>query len=378
MQHTGDAVSEVLDYIVSKKLEMSLELPKFAVSDNAANMKKGVGSSLFSLYLCCCHTQQLAILETFKEFEGDTSGVTLHTASETCKRLAAHLHKSNIGKMLLEAECKESGHYPKVIPQSMDVRWDSKYSNFEGVNYHQDCLLRLARKGKLKVKKDKQVISLVPTMEEFELISTAIKVLKICQVTTKIFEQEAVPTLPLVVDRLYTMDSHLKELQDNENHQVSSFCEALRENLSAENRFPNFGMENELNCMGNYLNPTLRGCHLKLDRGEKFEETKRCLEENFAKWGLAKGLVEEVQAAQNQGEQPQVKKLNPTELLKQQLREKTGTGGMRSRVFEEPTTAFEAEMAKYEANDKDAPENTDMLQWWKQHAQEYPRLNLLI
>ena len=73
-----------------------------------------------------------------------------------------------------------------------------------------------------------------------------------------------------------------------------------------------------------------------------------------------------------------MKKLNPTELLKLQLREKTGSGGMRSTVFEEPTTAFEAEMAKNEANDKDAPENTDMLQWWKQHAQEYPRLTLLI
>lgn len=192
------------------------------MSDNASNMKKGVGSSMFDLYLCCCHTQQLAILDTFQEFEGDTLGVTMLTASETCKRLAAHLHKSNLGKMLLEAECLESGHYPKVIPQANDTRWDSRHSNFEGVNYHQDCLLRLARKGKLKVKKDKQVISLVPTIEEFELIETAIKVLKICQVTTKTFEQEAEPTLPLVVERLYTMDCLLKELQETEmNQQVS-------------------------------------------------------------------------------------------------------------------------------------------------------------
>ena len=328
---------------------------------------------MFDLYLCACHTQQLAILDTFKQFEGDTTGVTLLSASETCKRLAAHLHKSNIGKMLLEGECKESSHYPKVIPQSNDTRWDSRYSNFEGVNYHQDCLLRLARRGKLKVKKDKQVVSLVPTMEEFELIATAIKVLKVCQVTTKTFEQEALPTLPLVVERLYTMDSMLKELQESENQQVSSFCEALRENLSAENRFPNFGMDNELNCMANYLNPTLRGCHLKLDSGRKFEDTKRVLEQNFAKWGLAR-LVEE-ENVEDRGELPQVvKKLNPTELLKQQLRDKAGSGSSRrSTVFEDPTTAFEEEMSKYESNQQDAPENTDLLQWWKQHAQEYPR-----
>ena len=63
---------------------------------------------------------------------------------------------------------------------------------------------------------------MVPTIEEFELIETTIKVLKICQVTTKTFEQEAEPTLPLVVERLYTMDCLLKELQEMEmNQQVS-------------------------------------------------------------------------------------------------------------------------------------------------------------
>ena len=338
----------------------------------------GVGSSLFDLYLCCCHTQQLAILDSFKEFEGEGGeGVTLLAASDTCKRLAAHLHKSNIGKMLLEEECKESGHYPKVIPQSNDTRWDSRFSNMEGVIYHQDCLLRLARKGKLKVKRDKQVVSLVPTMEEFDLIETGIKVLKVCQVTTKIFEQEAVPTLPLVVERLYNMDSMLKELQETDNQQVSSFCEALRENLSADNRFPNFGMNNELNCMANYLNPMLRGCHLKLDRG-KFEETKRGLELKFGEWGLAKGLAQEEHMEINMEEAQVVKKLNPTELLKQQLREKTGNVVRRSQIFEEPSTAFEEEMTKFEANDADAPENTDMLQWWKQHAKEYPRYKVLL
>ena len=61
----------MLDFIVTQTLMMSQELAKFAVSDNAANMKKDVGSSLFDLYLCCCHLQQLAILDTFKEFEVD-------------------------------------------------------------------------------------------------------------------------------------------------------------------------------------------------------------------------------------------------------------------------------------------------------------------
>ena len=135
---------------------------------------------------------------------------------------------------------------------------------------------------------------MVPSIEEFELIDTGVQVLKICRDTTKVFEQEKVPTLPLVVERLYNMDCLLKELQENEGPQIRDFCEALRENLSSEDRFPNFGMENTLNCMANYLNPTLRGCHLKLDGGErldgKFETTKRHLKVSFEKWSLRKFL----------------------------------------------------------------------------------------
>ena len=71
----------------------------------------------------------------------------------------------------------------------------------EGVIYHEECLMRLARKGKFKVKpKGKPVFSLLPTPQEFEMISAGVKVLKVCQTTTKIFEHEKVPTLPLVVD----------------------------------------------------------------------------------------------------------------------------------------------------------------------------------
>ena len=126
--------------------------------------------------------------------------------------------RSNLAKMLLQQECKESGHYPKVIPQANETRWDSRYSNMMGVLYHQDCLMRLARKGKLKVKKDKRVVSLIPTMEEFLLIDAGAEVIKVCQDTTKVFEQEARPTLPLVVERLYTMD-----WKDDENQKLKLF-----------------------------------------------------------------------------------------------------------------------------------------------------------
>ena len=362
----------MLDFLVSEKLKLAANLPKFGVSDNAANMKKGLGSSLLELYLCCCHTQQLAVLETFKQFEADSS-TTLLSASDTCKRLSAHLHKSNLAKMLLQEECKETGHFPKVIPQANETRWDSRYSNMMGVIYHQDCLMRLARKGKLKVKKDKQVVSLIPTMEEFLLIDAGAEVIKVCQDTTKVFEQEARPTLPLVVERLYTMDWLLKEFEHSPNFAVAEFAQALRGNLGADNRFPQFGMRNELNCMANYLNPILRGCHLKLEEG-KFEKTKSLLAKSFEEWGLAKQLPEEEVNVNQEVDQPEVvKRLTPTELLKQQVREDRGRGESRmSDIFQGTATLLEEEMTKCEASE-DAADDADLLQWWKHHAKEYPR-----
>ena len=75
----------------------------------------------FLCNLCNCHTQQLAILDTFEEIN-DEEDLTMLEASDTCKRLAQHLHKSPLAKMLLEHECQTTNHYPKSIPQANETR----------------------------------------------------------------------------------------------------------------------------------------------------------------------------------------------------------------------------------------------------------------
>ena len=131
-------------------------------------------------------------------------------SSNACKKLAEFVHKSPLAKMLLEHECEETGHYPKAIPQANDTRWDSRCSNMEGVLYHEECLMRLARKGKLTKKVDGHTISMVPSVSNFRMIKGGVKVLKICKATTKLFETEKSPTLSLVVERLYNMDKELE------------------------------------------------------------------------------------------------------------------------------------------------------------------------
>ena len=383
--HTGDNITRELEDLVSNKLEMSNSLPLFATSDNASNMRKGIGQSRFEFYSCSNHTQQLAILDTFKEFEGlSGAGVTLLDASNTCKALASHLHKSALSKLMLEKECEESKHVYRVIPQSNETRWDSRYYTMEATTYHQDCLLRLARKGKFKVKRDKQVVSLVPSMEEFELLNAGVKVLKVCQQTTKVMEQEVVPTLPLVVERLYNMDKELEELEEEGQEEVViDFCTKIRMNLQADNRFPNFGMENPLNCMANYLNPYLQGCHLRLQGRRKFDETKEMMEEKLKEWKDSTEKEVEVELEENvdEPEEVEVKKLTFTERLRKEQKkaeEKKNPRKRKSRVFEEPETPLEKEMKKYEAIEVEYSKDMNILLWWKLHSKEFPLLSFLV
>jgi hypothetical protein len=220
--HTGQNIQVMLEDLLQNKLGIKLDtMPLFGTSDNASNMVRGLGLSMLAMYACVNHTQQVAILDTFKvsfielcfnplpdiftiqAFKGDLETYTMHDASDKCKDLASHLHKSPLGKLLLENECKKFGHTAKVIHQANDTRWDSRCQNMEDVLHHEKCLVSLAGQGKLRVKpKDQPAYSLIPSLEEFRLIKAAVKVLKVCKITTKIMEQDKVPTVPLVTQRM--------------------------------------------------------------------------------------------------------------------------------------------------------------------------------
>ena len=133
--------------------------------------------------LCIIH---LPDIFAFQAFKGDLETYTMLDASDKCKDLASHLHRSPFGKLLLENECKKFGHTAKVIHQANDTRWDSRCQNMEDVLYHEKCLVSLAGQGKLRVKpKDQPAYSLIPSLEEFRLIKAAVKVLKVCKISTK-------------------------------------------------------------------------------------------------------------------------------------------------------------------------------------------------
>ena len=53
------------------------------------------------------------------------------------------------------------------------------------------------------------------------MIKAAVNILKKCMVTTKQFERENAPSLPLVIDRLYTMDCALNEFIGDDPYKTS-------------------------------------------------------------------------------------------------------------------------------------------------------------
>ena len=104
------------------------------------------------------------------------------------------------------------------------------------------------------------------------MIKGARKVLEECKITTKLWEGEKAPTINLVIDRLYNMMEKLREFVSTPSNSGSGIMFAKELIKQLEIRFPEYGSRVELNCHANYLDPSLKGLHLKLLK--KLELTK--------------------------------------------------------------------------------------------------------
>ena len=242
--------------------------------------------------------------------------------AEKCRKLAAHLRRAETSRKLLHRECALSGHNPNAIPVANDTRWDSDFTCMQGVLYHKPCLLKLAQQGHLRIEDSEgRVVDLIPSFNDFLIIEAGVEILEHCKTTTKIFEMEKVPTMPLVVERLYTMDHELDEFvskasNKRDKKKAVAFGKVLREKLNT--RFPEFGTDRPINCFGNMLNPSTKGVHLKLVG--KFDSTKDDLEEKLGEWKAEHGEMMEDEAMEDQVmEEP--KKLSATEALKKRIRD---------------------------------------------------------
>ena len=99
------------------------------------------------------------------------------------------------------------------------------------------------------------------------------------------------------------------------------FATVLRDKLAA--RFSEFGTNRLLNCVGNYLNPSLKGCHLKVVK--KLDKPQADMEEKLFEWDILRPeVVEEMDTSEADMNGPPAK-LSVTDMLKKRL--ERGGGG---------------------------------------------------
>ena len=84
-----------------KNLKVPDSLPMFGTSDNASNKLKAFDQSTVDMYGCNNHTQQLGILDAFKDYKSQDfqEDITMLDSSNACKKLTEFVHKSPLAKM---------------------------------------------------------------------------------------------------------------------------------------------------------------------------------------------------------------------------------------------------------------------------------------
>ena len=279
------------------------------------------------------------------------------------KDLATYMHQSNVAASQLKSECKNVGQNYTAINQSNETRWDSQESCMSSILVHQICLENLARRGEEKFP------DLVPTCSEFILMKGACVNLKKCKITTKIFEQEKVPTINLICDRIFTVMEELEAFIRDRNNRGSGVMFARQLKTEIGHRFPQYGTHRMENCFANYLDPVLKGLHLKAVH--KFEQTVDNLE----------ALVNEpVEQNNNQSVDTEVPAetpaMTPREKLKKKILAQEYSTQASSPDITNKQSQFRKECASYESL-PDADNQTDRLQWWKHHEKSFPLLSKL-
>ena len=130
-------------------------------------------------------------------------------------------------------ECRKNGHSPTAINQNNGTRWDSQLACMSSVLTHQACLENLARGGV------ERFPELVPSISDFLLMKSVCENLKKCKITTKIFEQDKIPTINLVVDRIFTVLEELDAFIKDRNNRGSGVMFARKLKLRLKKGFLN-------------------------------------------------------------------------------------------------------------------------------------------
>ena len=152
-----------------------------------------------------------------------------------------------------------------------DTRWDSQLDTMESV-LHLKAAIEDLETTEAAEWEDKNL-----TRNEWKLMEGAVKLLKPFKETTKVLQYESIPTINLVIDRVYCMEEFLTEFIGNRANDKFgiTFAKELKKNL--EKRFPNHGTNVFEIRAANFLDPHFKGIHLR--KFKQLDSTKQQIEE---------------------------------------------------------------------------------------------------
>ena len=354
-RHTGVRISLQLDDMIDD-LDFNVETDKVCVCDNASNMKVAIAKSFHVReYFCNIHTLQLGVIDTFKNVAG------MKSVLDKCKDVAKFCHQSTCAMEQLRAAAKRKD-IPFRKPQNPGkTRWDSQHETMKSI-FH----LKPALEDLEITEPDWEDKSLSKT--DWKLLKGAINLLETFCDTTKIWQFESIPTVNLVIDRVFCMEEELKTfISDARNDQFGiTFAKELMKNL--EKRFPNHGLEVFERRAANYLDPHFKGIHLRkfkyFDTTRDEIERGQVDEDDDQKASDQENNMEST--GRNNNDAAADEEMSPTARLRLELE------AIEPR--DAKTSKIRAEMAVFEKIEI-APKSSDVLQWWKNHEKSLPLLS---
>lgn len=340
-RHTGDRICVELDDMVDD-LKFDPTTDKVCVSDNASNMKVALRlSDHLREYFCRIHTIQLGIEDTFKNVPGMTAVLSKG------KLIAKFCHQSTVAMDQLRDAAKKMGIDFRKPQNPNKTRWDSQFNTMVSILH-----LKAAIEDLETTEPDWEDKAL--SRNEWRLMEGAVKLLKPFRDTTKIWQYESIPTINLVIDRIYCMEEFLTEFIENRSNDKFgiTFARELKKNL--DKRFPNHGLDVFEQRAANYLDPHFKGIHLR--KFKQFDSTKDRVE-NFIMEALEEDANGDINAGLNNNvDNAGGGEMSPTSKLRFEFEAQEPAEREESKIRKEMSLFDKLEVA---------PKEVDVLNWWK-------------
>lgn len=264
-RHTGYNLKVMMDQFI-EAIGMSGDVvAKTCVTDNASNNKVMFRlTDNLDAYYCNIHTMQLAIEDVFKL---EIINIKVDDAMDKCHDLATHVRRSEFNKNELKNACELTEVNFKMPKLPNKTRWNSKEENVSTTIDLKPPLQRISQHDT-----EQTWAEVIPNAAEFQLLESLVEILERVKVASKLWEGDTKPTIQHVIPELFDIKDTLERKHRRRERYVSVFARELLKLI--EDRFPNCGTENNLNCIAHLLDPEYRGVCLKQFPGV-YERTRR-------------------------------------------------------------------------------------------------------